>query len=61
MEPDTILVAALTAGVVALIVWFEINSRRNEERMKRELDFCHRVEPESEAGAQIDTKQKKAA
>ena len=30
MESTTILVLVLCAGVVALLVWFEINSRRNE-------------------------------
>lgn len=34
MEPATILVLVLCAGVVALLVWFEINSRRNEARKK---------------------------
>jgi hypothetical protein len=35
MEPDTILVVVLSAGVVALLVWFEINSRRNEASKKQ--------------------------
>ncbi len=35
MEPDTILVMVLSAGVVALLVWFEINSRRNEASKKQ--------------------------
>ena len=30
MDSATILVLLLCAGVVALLVWFEINSRRNE-------------------------------
>lgn len=34
MEPATILVLVLCAGVVALLVWFEINSRRNEASKK---------------------------
>jgi hypothetical protein len=34
MEPETILVLVLSAGVVALLVWFEINSRRNEASKK---------------------------
>ena len=35
MEPETILVLVLSAGVVALLVWFEINSRRNEASKKQ--------------------------
>lgn len=35
MEPATILVLALTAGGVALLIWFEINSRRNEASKKQ--------------------------
>ena len=35
MEPSTILVLVLSAGVVALLVWFEINSRRNEASKKK--------------------------
>lgn len=34
MEATTTLVLILTAGVIALLVWFEINSRRNENREK---------------------------
>jgi hypothetical protein len=30
MDSATILVLLLCAGVVALLMWFEINSRRNE-------------------------------
>ncbi len=30
MDAAMILVLILTAGVVALLAWFEINSRRNE-------------------------------
>jgi hypothetical protein len=32
MDSATILVLLLCAGVVALLIWFEINSRRNEAR-----------------------------
>jgi hypothetical protein len=30
MDSATVLVLLLCAGVVALLVWFEMNSRRNE-------------------------------
>lgn len=35
MDAATILVIVLTAGGVALLVWFEINSRRNEANSKQ--------------------------
>ena len=36
MAMATIMVLVLSAGVLALLVWFEINSRRNEARMKEQ-------------------------
>jgi len=30
MEPAMIMVLVLCAGVLALLIWFEVNSRRNE-------------------------------
>ncbi len=30
IDPATVLVLVLSAGVLALFAWFEINSRRNE-------------------------------
>ena len=38
MDPATILVALLCAGVVALLVWFEVNSRRNEAAKQQKSD-----------------------
>jgi hypothetical protein len=35
MEPATILVLVLCTGVGALLVWFEINSRRNEANKEK--------------------------
>ncbi len=35
MAPANILVLVLCAGGVALLVWFEINSRRNEASKKQ--------------------------
>lgn len=35
MDAATIMVLVLCAGVAALLVWFEINSRRNEARKKK--------------------------
>ena len=35
MDPATILVLVLCTGGVALLIWFEINSRRNEASKKQ--------------------------
>lgn len=32
MDAASILVLVLTGGVVALLIWFEVNSRRNDAR-----------------------------
>ena len=34
MDAAMIVVLILTAGVVALLAWFEINSRRNDAKME---------------------------
>lgn len=34
MDAASILVLVLTGGVVALLIWFEVNSRRNDARNK---------------------------
>ena len=60
MDPATILVAVLTAGVVALLVWFGVNSRRNEAR-KKELNRVGQAEHEREAMAQAETEDREAA
>jgi hypothetical protein len=44
MDAATILVTVLIAGGIALLVWFEVNSRRNGARKKQmesssQLDF----------------------
>ena len=38
MDSATILVLLLCAGVVALLVWFEVNSRRNEATKQQKSD-----------------------
>jgi cytoskeletal protein RodZ len=64
MEPSTILVLVLIAGVFALLIWFEINSRQNEARMKQKPSH---VESESgpqteiESNVQSETEHRKAA
>ncbi len=44
MEPATILVLVMCAGGVALLVWFEINSRRNEAS-KKQMSTLAQPEP----------------
>jgi hypothetical protein len=64
MEPATILVLVLTAGVGALLVWFEINSRRNEARMKQGPNLAQSASgarKETESNAQSETENRKAA
>ena len=38
MDSATILVLVLCAGVAALLVWFEANSRRNEATKQQKSD-----------------------
>jgi hypothetical protein len=52
MDAATIMVIILTAGGVALLVWFEINSRRNEAKQRQmsggarlELDPSQKKDP----------------
>jgi hypothetical protein len=61
MEPATILVVVLTIGVSALLVWFEVNSRRNEARLKRELELSHQAERDREVTAEAEDNERKAA
>jgi type II secretory pathway pseudopilin PulG len=56
MEPATILVVVLIAGVIALLVWFELNSRRNEARQKREIELGHQAKRDREATAGTESK-----
>ena len=64
MDSATILVLVLCAGVVALLVWFEINSRRNEASKKQSsspdqsgLDLSKKGQSTVDSGA----RNKKAA
>ena len=65
MDAATILVLILTAGVVALLAWFEINSRRNDERMesKSALDQSglEGLKKTVQSDKETDTPKKKAA
>jgi hypothetical protein len=65
MDSATILVLVLCAGVVALLVWFEVNSRRNEAGNKQRLtpdQFCLKpLQKEGQIKVESDTQKKKAA
>lgn len=59
MEPAMIMVFALCAGVLALLGWFEVNSRRNEASKKQASSVGQsalsalRKEDLSKAGSEI--------
>ncbi len=61
MDPADMMVAVLTVGIVALLVWFEINSRRNQARTKRELDRSRQSAQDREPVADAGTDERKAA
>lgn len=65
MDAAMILVLVLTAGVVALLAWFEINSRRNDAQKDSTSTLAQsdlgnlKKKSQSEIGS--DTQGKKAA
>lgn len=63
MDPATILVLALCAGAVALFVWFEINSRRNEASNKQASSAAQPglVSKDGTSKARSETDETKAA
>lgn len=65
MDSATILVLVLGAGVVALLVWFEVNSRRNDASDKQRLDpdqfGMKSLQKEGQIKVESDTQKKKAA
>lgn len=65
MDAASILVLILTAGVVALLAWFEINSRRNDARMesKSALDQSgiEGLKKTIQVDKRTETQEKKAA
>lgn len=65
MDSATILVLLLSAGVVALLAWFEVNSRRNEATMQKKSDRTHSwfeaLPKESETKVESGNEKKKAA
>lgn len=61
MDSATILVLLLCAGVVALLIWFEINSRRNEASKKAESAEVETLPEESQSALEPKSDKKKAA
>ena len=64
MDAAMIVVLILTAGVVALLAWFEINSRRNDAKMESNSRLGDSVEiPKRNDRIQdkSDTRKKTAA
>jgi hypothetical protein len=61
MEPATILVLLLCAGVVALLIWFEINSRRNEASKRAKSAGVETFPKESQTTVQPKGDKRKAA
>lgn len=65
MDSATILVLLLSAGVVALLVWFEVNSRHNEATKQKRSDNTHSwleaLPKESQSKVESGNDRKKAA
>lgn len=65
MDSAAILVLVLCAGVVALLAWFEVNSRRNEASNKQKSapdQFGLKpLQNEGQIKVESDTQKKKAA
>lgn len=61
MDSATILVLFLCAGVVALLIWFEINSLRNEASKKAKSADVETLPEDSHTAVEPTGKKKKAA
>lgn len=61
MDAAMILVLVLFAGVVALLVWFEINSVRNDARQKAKSASAEVLAKESQNTVEPTADKKKAA
>ena len=61
MDPATILVLILCAGVVALLIWFEVNSRRNEASKRARSASVETLSKESQTTVESKADKKKAA
>ncbi len=61
MDPATILVLLPCAGVVALLVWFEINWRRNEASKTARSAGVQTLPKESQTTVEANGDKRKAA
>jgi hypothetical protein len=61
MEPAMIMVLVLCAGVLALLVWFEVNSRRNEASKTAQSAGLEMLPKESQTTVEPKGDKKKAA
>jgi hypothetical protein len=61
MDSATILVLLLCAGVAALLIWFEINSHRNEHSKKAKSAGEGTFPNESRSTVEPKSDKKKAA
>jgi len=61
MDSATILVALLCAGAVALLIWFEINSRRDEASKTAQSAGVEMSSKESQTTVEPKGDKKKAA
>lgn len=65
MDASTILVLVLSACVIALLAWFEINSRRNVANTESKSIFAQSgvetLKRESQIEEESDIQKKKAA
>lgn len=61
MDSATILVLVLCAGVAALLIWFEINSRRNEASKRAQSVSVETSPQEIQTTAKPKGDKKKAA
>ena len=65
MDGATILVLVLSAGVIALLAWFEINSRRNDANMQSKSTLAQSglggLKKRSQTAVESDTQKRKPA
>ena len=61
MDSAAILVLLLCAGVVALLIWFEINSLRNEASRKAKSADAETLLEKSQTAVKPKGEKKKAA
>jgi hypothetical protein len=54
MDLEMVIVVVLSGGILALLVWFEVNSRRHEAGKEHASSPAH---PHSPSGAKAHTNQ----